>query len=86
MSTSDKIVKVEHLISKRTFKPIALRFWAPLTYPTVVSEFRFDEGCNRGSQSLRRKPQRRYKQQVAPYVGTPIQQSKSFPLKGEHDE
>ena len=25
--TSDKRVKVEHLISKRTYKPIALRFW-----------------------------------------------------------
>ncbi|RHN49142.1 hypothetical protein MtrunA17_Chr7g0271311 [Medicago truncatula] len=27
MSTSDKIVNVEHLISKMTHKPIALRFW-----------------------------------------------------------
>ena len=81
--TSDRKVKVEHLISKRIHKPIALRFWVRVwclsclcgcssldvagppdspSDPSVVSKPRFDEGCDRGSRSLRRKQQRRYKQ------------------------
>jgi len=106
--TSDRKVKVEHLISKRTHKPIALRFWvrvwslsslcgcsslevdAPPGSPhdsIVVSEPWFDEGYDRGSWSVAEKPATAVQcRSVAEKPATTIQASKSFCLKGEHDE
>jgi len=94
-------VKVEHLISKRTHKPIALRFWVRVWHlsclcgcsnldvdsplrsshdPTVVSEPRFDEGYDRGNQSVCAESSNDGTGSVGPFAEKPattIQESKS---------